>query len=78
MAQKRIFSEEEAAFIAGNIDGRRNAEMIRLIKEKFGKEISVKQFQNWRTNHGVKSKIELPGWKKGLKAGVDFKIKKQQ
>ena len=61
MAQKSIFSEEEAAFIVENIDGRRNAEMIQLLKQEFGKEVSVKQFQNWRTNHGVKSKIELHG-----------------
>ena len=78
MPAKSIFSEEEADFIRANINGRRNAEMMELLKQEFGKEVSRKQFQNWRTNHGVKSEIKLPGWKKGLKAGVDFKIKKQQ
>lgn len=84
----RLFSEEQEKFIRDNAKGRYNNELTKMVNEKYGLNITVKQMSTWKKNHGVSSgltgrfkKGQVP-WNKGLKGlnlgGKETQFKKGQ
>lgn len=73
----KLFNQEQEKFIRANSNGRGNKELSDLLNKEFGLSISPKQLANWRGNHNVRSCTSIYGWKKGKKAGVDFKPQKE-
>lgn len=69
----KLFTQEQEQFIRQHSDGARDKELCELVNNQFGLNIKPKQMKNWRGNHNARSKTSLYGWKKGKKAGIDFK-----
>lgn len=72
-----LFTEDQANFIRNNSNGKKDQELCELVKEEFGVSVTKKQMKNWRGNNNARSKTSLYGWKKGKKAGIDFKPQKE-
>ncbi|WP_251854357.1 HNH endonuclease [Enterococcus italicus] len=73
----KLFNDEQAKFIRDNSEGNNDLKLCEMVKDKFGVSVTRKQMANWRGNHNARSVTSLRGWKKGKKAGIDFKNKQK-
>ncbi|WP_288746320.1 HNH endonuclease [uncultured Enterococcus sp.] len=73
----KLFNDEQSQFIKDNSNGNTDLKLCKMVKDKFGVSVTKKQMANWRGNHNARSDISLRGWKKGKKAGIDFKNKRK-
>lgn len=57
----RKYSDEVKNFIAENVKGRRNKELVELVNAKFGTEFTNKSMQSYKKNHGLKNDMPTGG-----------------
>lgn len=53
-----LFTREQKEFIRQNVDGRLNQELADLVNEKFGLEITARQMNTYKKNHGLVSGVD--------------------
>lgn len=55
---KGLFTEEQEAFIAANVEGLLNQKLADLVNEKFNLSITARQMKIWKKNHGYSSGLK--------------------
>lgn len=52
-----LFNSEEQTFIEGNVKGLSSEQLTNLVNERFNKNITIKQMQQYKKSHKLKSGI---------------------
>lgn len=63
-----LFSKEQKAFIAQNVSGLHNQELADLINQRFGLQITARQMNTYKKNHGLASGIDCRFQKRSIPA----------
>lgn len=53
-----LFTKEQKDFIAQNVNGRFNQELADLVNQKFGMQITARQMNSYKKNHGLVSGLD--------------------
>lgn len=64
-----LMSDEEAEYMASIIPGRLSRDVVRMMNEKFGSELTVRQVQAWKKNHKTPSGYDTR-WRAGQKSWI--------
>ncbi|EPH86955.1 hypothetical protein D922_04463 [Enterococcus faecalis 06-MB-DW-09] len=52
---KRLFTDKQERFIRSHVNGKSNKELVQLINQTFGLQVTLAQIKGWKTNHKVSS-----------------------
>ena len=54
---RKLFNDEEQHFIIDNIKGRGNIELAEMFNKEFGRNITAKQMEDWKSHRGLKGDV---------------------